>query len=442
MAEAGRAKRRIAGAAAVALWLLGSAVPGTADVKDAGLNGPIGKSGQLISVKLNGKWGLLDRHGKIVIPIIQDFIEFPASGDIMLFDRDGNATADATGRVFIPASRRNVWSFAPNGLAVFSFGNCYGLIDRQNRVKWEPVFSALTDFDGKSRYVARFQTGTGVLDLNGRWSIAPLLYSIGELAPNGLALAQTDASHSGFVDRDGNWIIPPGKFQTLWGFGENGLALAQFAGKWGFIDKQGQWVVPPVSEERIFWPDPDASGLIPMKVGGLWGLMARGGKFVVEPRFQEIGSFSEGFFQVESDGKWGIADRTGRVVIAPRYDSISDFHREGLAAVTLNGKSWMIDRAGRRVFGERFEAVGGFLGGGWAPAKSNGKWGAIDTKGQWLVKPAYDCVGSCFEQRPPPVYIGTRPICSAYAAKPRTMIPVPAPRPAPPPRPTPPHRIG
>jgi hypothetical protein len=297
--------------------------------------------------------------------------------------------------------------FDVNGLSRIYTSNHSGLMDRKRAVKWPLIFGELHNFDG-TLYVARSHGRTGVLSLTNTWSIEPIFYDIGPLAPNGLARAKLDAAHEGFIDRNGSWTIPPGKFEKLWDFGANGLAPAKLGGKWGFINAQGDWAIPARSEAEVYPNDFDASGIVAMKISGLYGFMNRDGRLVVQPQFDDVGFFSGGYFPVEKDGKWGMIDAAGNTAIAPQYDRIAGFHAEGLATVTLKGKSWIVDRKGRKVFGDTFEALGGFSGGGWAAAKLNGKWGAIDTTGHWLVKPIYDCVDACFDEPPPPVYMVER----------------------------------
>lgn len=103
---------------------------------------------------------------------------------------------------------------------------------------------------------------------------------------------------AGFIDRAGNWVIPP-QFDFC-GFFHNGLAMIEVKGKRGMIDKTG--------------------------------------KIVVAPQYDSIGLFCEGRIAFSQRGRSGFLDEHGRVVIKPIYVTVQDFS-EGLAAVCMEVES-------------------------------------------------------------------------------------------------------
>jgi len=367
---------------------------------------------RFIQAKRDGKWGMLDQSGRTILPFIYDFIDVDESGDISLQIGERYGKADARGQIFIPVSYQYLGPFQADGYATATSAGFTGLIDRHNQWAIPPGASWIERFDDGSLYAAQYKGKFGVLSLTEKKWVIPTVFSyIGGLARNGLALAKNDQGGAGFIDRDGRWMIPPGKFDDLQKFGDDDLAPAKMNGKWGFINANGEWAINPISDD-IIWPEPfNDKGTTFVKVSGKYRLIDRAGQFVGSTAYDDTHPFKDGFAQVQVAGKWGLIDEQGEMVIAPSFESFTDFDRENLAAAFEGKKSWIIDRNGRRQFGTKFDRVGGFFGGGWAAASAGGKWGAIDTRGQWLVAPKYDCVRICFDG--PPIIVVAPPAMSS-----------------------------
>ncbi len=70
-----------------------------------------------------------------------------------------------------------------------------------------------------------------------------------------------------------------------------------------------------------------------------WGYIDTTGKLVIEPKYWQVGPFSEGlaWVEVEKGGKRGFVNRKGELVIKPRFDTAWDF-RDGLAHVSIDNR--------------------------------------------------------------------------------------------------------
>ena len=117
---------------------------------------------------------------------------------------------------------------------------------------------------------------------------------------------------------------------------------------------------------------------------GKCGFIDKTGKIVIEPKYKQIGYFSEGLAAVseESDkysARFGYIDRTGKMVIEPKFTSKSVFS-DGLAAVTeITGeasnktvKHHYIDQTGKFVFEHNYGFLGSFADGHTIVGLSNG----------------------------------------------------------------------
>ena len=235
----------------------------------------------LAAVKLNGKWGYIDKAGKVIIQYKYD------------------------------------WAGAfEEGLAVVSIGHeetgDYYVINKSGEV----VEELSVDFGEPIFSEGLFETKEGDWPPNGKF---------------------------GYVDEEGNTVIAP-RFDFASYFVE-GLACVGIGDKYGFIDKTGKEVVAikydwtGVFQEGLAWVgngsdygfvDKTGAMAIPMEFRGAreffngfaavrmddqyphkWGFINKSGKTVIPPSFDDVGfGFSEGLAAVftgdRNTGKWGF----------------------------------------------------------------------------------------------------------------------------------------
>jgi len=102
-----------------------------------------------------------------------------------------------------------------------------------------------------------------------------------------------------------------------------------------------------------------SEGLAAVLIDELWGYIDKNGEFVIEPKFQDIGKFSEGLASATinegfDERKYGYIDKTGNFVIEPKYDWAPPFEN-GFAYVnipsdSINGKWGYINKTGKYVW--------------------------------------------------------------------------------------------
>jgi len=169
----------------------------------------------------------------------------------------------------------------------------------------------------------------------------------------------------GWVDKNGNEVITPGKFNPgrhhfsggLCGFVvfiEDGETTRH-----GFIDKSGNIVIPA-------------------------------------EKFIEAGAFFEELAWAKDSGlgKYGFIDNTGAYIIEPIYDHVSDF-REGLAYAEKDGLAGYIDKDGMTVIPFEFLPVEictydpRFFNGLAVARGQSGDVGYIDKSGEFVIEAMY-----------------------------------------------------
>jgi hypothetical protein len=291
-------------------------------------NGDLGKidMGDKVKNATNGGWGYIDGRGIVRIPFqfaqAEPFSEGLAAVRVTN-QQDGPFTAfwgfiDHSGSLKIPAGYTSVGPFS-DGLAWVQRNNKVGYVDK-----------------------------TGFMAIDARFGPGSQSFS------EGLAAVVNEDSKWGFIDRSGNWVIPP-RYRIAASF-HDGLAVADAA----YIDHSGKMVAGPFTQAWEF-----SEGLGRVISNG------RNAFIDVHDKIQStLGAevdwaepFLEGMavIRVKSGSagahKYGYIDRSGSVVIPPIYDSARPF-QDGLAFVAACGQTGYISKDGTPVFGIQLGTTG------------------------------------------------------------------------------------
>jgi hypothetical protein len=276
--------------------------------------------GGLLLVNQQGKYGYVDRSGKIIIqPQYSAAGPFDSSGyapaaieevDTEAFERTRDQNADVTVQLIRERLAHLILGdIRRNGLTVFFDLSNYSTAD-QVRV-W------------LSQNIRQ-----------GRWNISsnvsrdPQGIMTGASITLEQILEAPKRSKYGYVDRTGKFIVSP-QFQYAGNFAEVGLAPIGIGNATGYIDKSGKVMINPQ------WPRAE-----PFKqIGGVWlaivgvsdegsekmryGLIDSKGAYKINPQFDSLGTFSQdGFAVVQSGELNGAIDTAGHYVLQPIYTTL------------------------------------------------------------------------------------------------------------------------
>jgi hypothetical protein len=335
----------------------------------------------LFPVNKDGKWGFIDRTGKIVIPL-----QFDSANDF----HEGLALVTASGKKLF--------------------------IDASGRVVITPQFDIVDDFSEDLAAVNIGQTripNIGVISNPGKWGyidktgklVIPLKFTHAEDFSEGLAaINEGDRDHGGFIDHTGKILFEMPLDVTL-GFHEGTVGVL-LRGMVTYFDRTGKRISPPAD----YGPKSNSfsEGLVPISIKGKWGFMDRTGKLTIEPQFEDGENFSEGLAPVKVKGEtvwcpanssgdrsgatmmYGYIDKTGKIVIPAVFNSAEPFS-EGVAAVSKCDEAYFIDKTGKSVITGNFTYTSSFSG-GLARVETLTKdgflWGYVDKTGKMVWGPA------------------------------------------------------
>lgn len=251
----------------------------------------------LLEVKKNGKWGLINNEGDFIIPCEYDRISF--------FDgfNDDHGYSAVKGNTYC--------RFDYDGKLLASFTADYESYDY--------VSNCITDnliiVGNSAEFMENYKKG--VINGDGK-TVIPIIYryvSCNYTNPDYddiiIVSAYIDESRENseffYFDLNGEAIVPLGDYECIVGC-SNGMYIAEKNNKYGYIDKQGKIIIPF--------------------------------------KYDSIGSFSEGLAAVAMDGKCGYINTDGELVIPCKYDSAGSFEN-GRAYVKTGGQYYSIDKNGR-----------------------------------------------------------------------------------------------
>src|SRR6516164_8860197 len=306
----------------------------------------------LYPVVEHGKWGYMDKSGKIVIaPQYYDAYPF----------KEGMA-------------RVQPWQvLLSKAIRVY-------FIDKSGKIRTPKVYSDAEDFsEGLALVIVPGEKGFGYIDATGNMIIPQDdSHEAGGQFRESLATIK-QGGQWGYMNKTGKMVIQP-QFKQALRFSE-GLAAVKSGDKWGYIDKSGKLAIAPQYEMAY----QHVEGLAAVKDGGKWGFIDNTGKMIIAPQFEEAFGFSEGLVDVKQGGRWGYIDKSGKMMIPAKYDAVHA-HFEGLAGVK-EGKKWgFIDKTGVMVISPQFDEAGRFTN-GLAEVKVGKKFGYIDHTGKFVWGP-------------------------------------------------------
>ena len=331
----------------------------------------------LAVVKLNGKYGYINKNGKEVTQLKYDR-EFHFSEGLAAVKLNGKyGYINKNGKEVIPIKYDDAFDFR-EGLAVVKLNEKYGYINKNGKEVIPIKYDVVDDFS-EGLAVVKLNGKYGYINKNGK-EVIPIKYDDVDDFREGLASVKLNGKR-GFVDKSGKEVVP---LKYAWAFSfREGLARVELNGKSGFVDKSGKEVVPLKYDGARFF----IKGLAMVKLNGKWGFVDKSGKEVVPLKYDYVSDFREGLATVELNGKLGLVDKSGKEVVPLKYDGLEYFR--GLALVVLNGKLGLVNKSGKEVVPLKYDGVSGFRE-GLAYVELNGKWGFVDKSGKEVVPLKYD----------------------------------------------------
>jgi hypothetical protein len=335
----------------------------------------------LYPVRLDGKYGYMDRTGKIVVaPQFSRGWDFH-DGMARVDSAEGHGIIDVAGKTTFLRQFSWIGDFS-EGLAqvtVWDGSTKAGYIDATGALiiptTWAfygyPMSDLMmptwwrrdrnSDFSEGLAAVRAADGKLGYIDITGK-IVIPTQFLYARPFSEGLAAVANDQFQFGYIDAHGKVVIPlmyqnvyPGNFSE-------GIARVKATGEITFVDHKNNPQV--LVQNNFYFADGDFhDGMAKIGENSIWkGFIDRAGHIVVEPHYRYAGEFSERLAAVvDKDGTAGYLDPSGQIAIPLAQDTLGCPFRGGLARVfvddptTKAGKTQhhsemaYIDRSGKFV---------------------------------------------------------------------------------------------
>jgi hypothetical protein len=267
----------------------------------------------------------------------------------------------------------------------------FGVIDRQGNTIVDCIHPGITSYTEGRAFI--WDETTKLIDTNGQIIKEFNDSLVGDSFHDGLSIVSVidgDEKVDGFVDRDGECIIPcmyRNPIVNPYVHDEDdclseGLIRVRIDKRTGYINKSNAMVIEPIYEwggrfssgracihrdgfagyinhdAEIVFPimltagGAFTEGLAPVCFDDLWGYVNLEGDIAIEPRFLNARSFVNGETIALAESGWGMINTDGKFIIPPMYESLTLFE-DGVAKAVYHGKQGFIDRQNRGIWGNR-----------------------------------------------------------------------------------------
>lgn len=390
---------------------------------------------QTYPVKLDRKWGLIDRSGKLIASPQYDAIHqsetdhsvvvlkgqyglLNAAGDELIPPRytflqelsdalvlvnlggnclDGDCKGGKWGLVHLPSGAtidprfELITAFDEFGYAKVNLGgdcgykDCaggnWGLVDTLANLIVQPIYDKLFYQNDREVFV-QTKEGWGLFSLTtDSLLIPPKFQELRRVGPNRLAMREGELY--GVVDNFGGDIISP-IYKDIQNAGRGFMAY-QEGNRYGMMDSLGERILPPlyqaVEKGPYHW----------VKVKNeLWGLANMQGTEVMGPVLRSIGQLGPDYAAVQRGPTWGLIDSSGREIVPVKFPKLDVVDDSTYLVLDRKYYKWY-DRNGKIKKVLTFEEIGEFEG-NVAKARRKTGWGLVNGYGDWLLPPKFEVV--------------------------------------------------
>ena len=274
-------------------------------------------------VRINQKYGLIHRSGKLVAEAVyDDLFGFNPGETTCPAEKDGRwGCIDAAGNVVVPMRYDSSFPAFVDGLTVVSRNGRQALLAEDGTERLPADYDVVW-LDGDAPFgMARRGDACALFDRDGRVLFERALGEDGWIfcsrdAEPPFAFYNSDDKTYGYLNLDGEPVLG-GPYDFAAAF-EKGVETASVSvdGRWGRMRRDGSFAIPAEYD----WIGSPSEGLIPAQQGELYGYLDEAGNVAIPFQFGGAGDFSRGYADAwpRDDGNLhGLIDRTGRWVIAP-----------------------------------------------------------------------------------------------------------------------------
>ncbi|MCL1903211.1 MAG: WG repeat-containing protein, partial [Oscillospiraceae bacterium] len=294
--------------------------------------------GNLAQVYKNGKYGFIDKTGKLVTAVEYDAMSYTNNNFISVRKGEKWGILNSSGKVAVPFEYDYInllytTAVAAGGVprGAIEAADNQAAIDNMSEANNQAAIDYIFNVDNQTAIDNMFEA-------NNQVAIDDMFENEAETV-TGTAIVVKGGKY-GVIDTNHKVLIPL-EYNALGQYFAE-LASVKKGDKWGVVDTKGKTVIPF---------EYDAVGSITtdvfcVKKGEKWGIVDKANKAVVSIEYEDIGGFRTATVNsattltsacVKKGGKWGSVNKDGKVIVPFEYNSSFYFNSDGFANVSKGG---------------------------------------------------------------------------------------------------------
>jgi hypothetical protein len=354
-------------------------------------NGKLSIVDKVVGYQSEGLWGLISTSNKLVTPA--EFLELrPGEGSFLvaqkkstLSQRPSFGIINTSGKIIIPFQYDGLQLSSMRAVVMSRSGTRYlfGLIDLSYKIliplEYQSIYSL-----GSLRYaVENFDGKTAIFSDEGSQVSEFTIDSISGFKKD-YAIVYQD-QRQGLIDRQGQMILKPtyGAVQLK----DDGTVLVREIDSWFFLEGENKLIRQYQADElKPLSPDHYA-----VSAAGKIQLTNNNFEPLNQSLFSSLTGFRNGIALFTSVGRTGVINSAGKIIIPAQYDQLLMDQNVFLASADVGSKSrWVIlDAEGNKMTEKHYEDIGAFNG-KFYPVRSRGFWGAVNAIGKEIISCVHD----------------------------------------------------
>jgi len=304
----------------------------------------------LLPIKLNGKSGLINRQGDIVIKPRYDAIETRfEEGYALVRIEDRTGVVDISGAEIIPVQYDHIKFLGDDYFGVYNQGLA-GVIDKNNTqiipIKYEEL-----RYLSNNLFVGHIDTMCGLINAENRL-ILPFEFSNIFLIENTFLLTYKN-EYKGLYNLNGKCVLET-KYAEIDIVDSSTILYSFDLHKWGAVTNNGDELLELVWRNYIKFPD-----FIGLKRQGKWAVYSKAiGKVITESKYDTLIQFYPltSYLVCISNSLCGIVNDVLSEIISPQYENIINKPPIGFQLNYL-GKIGLADYSGKVLFDPIYDNI-------------------------------------------------------------------------------------
>jgi hypothetical protein len=344
--------------------------------------------GETTGYRQQGLWGIVNLKKEFVTPAEFESLTY-AGGDCLIARKKINAVATKTGCLNLKGESKI--PFAYDGIIVqglraivFTIRGAhyqYGLVDLDHRMLLPMEYKYIRPL-GTLRYaVENRDNKIALFSDDGKPLTSFSIDSISEFYKNYAILYQDQ--QEGLIARDGTMKLEIKYSKII--INTDGSVKARRPTEWLLLNVRNE-IVQQISADEII---PHGDDFL-LRNGKAWGLADRNFKPILALRYQYLSHLNDGSYLVKLNNKVGVIEKDGKNRFAATYDSL--IYENHTFRSFERGSGWqLLDENGKPLTSKYYQELSPGGTAGWI-ARSRDYYGWIDAQGRERIHCVFDSV--------------------------------------------------